>query len=578
MIKIEFTEEMPINGTGILCFYNYSPINISGWKNIDLREIIREKEDEWLSELDSWHIDISNRAIRYSEWWPLASGSRIHIWSNQTKFSFKSLFYALAILELKKRYPNQLIRVISAPREVTNYINNSSVSKSKITSILQSINFYTNLIKKLTKLIFIIVLNKKKFPKKKHLIIFSTLLLGARLDNFSDHYYGNIFSNSTNKNSENKSWIYSDLLLNYSGIRKKLISINRDAYFLIDFLDINDLLKSLIRSIRARTCFSKILNNVKSQKIGELEINSFENQFLLNMVINASIFIDLIHYQAWKKILNKLDPKALIYPYEEKTTERAMLLAIKACKTEIVSVGFAHAAYSKGHLYLRNFKNNIMPKPNYIALTGESAKNYFVKLGYPEEKLVVIGSPRYKELNKKNIDKAEKCKNKILFIVGHGFEMLNFATMLSSKSEILKDYELLIRRYPYGWIKEQDIAEKKLREYGVKYIITKGLLSDEINNSGIIFYDSSSAGIESSLYGKITIQINLSEILDTKHFIDNQVIKCNNIEELLIRLEKIRSINYENYKKLANQQREVSINLYSPVNINNIKKVLSFDL
>jgi hypothetical protein len=337
------------------------------------------------------------------------------------------------------------------------------------------------------------------------------------------------------------------------------------------------LLISLIRSIKARINFSKISRDIKSNSIGNLEINSFENKFKLNMIINTSIFLELIHYQAWQNILTRLEPEALIYPYEEKTTERAMLLAIQTKKSDVVSVGFAHAAYSKGHLYLRNFKNRSIPKPNYIALTGEVAKNFFLKLGYPEKKLVIIGSPRYKEVEINNVDRAKKYKNKILFIIGYGFEMLNFATMLSNKITMLEDYELFIRRYPHGWFKEQDLAEKKLKEYGVKYSITKGLLADEIINSDIILYDSTSAGIESSLYGKITIQINLSEILDTKHFIDNGLIKCNNIEELIIRLENIRKNNNKSYQLYADQQREICKNLYSPINMNNIKSILSIN-
>jgi hypothetical protein len=575
---IQFLKNYPSNGKGFLCCYDYDPINIDGWKTVDLRTIISEKEDEWLSQIDGWHRIISNNAISLSKWWPLSSGSRLHIWSNGTRLSFKSLFFALALHELKKRYPNNSVRVVGAPNEVQIYLNQSSLKPSSDFS-LSAFYFYIEVLKKLLFYLILLMFKKKKKIEKVRVLVVSMILGKKRENDIEDHFFGNIFSGLIKKREKKLGWFYINPLIRNDGFKKFNCDDEKIKYYIGDFIDFAKLIKCFLIALNTRKIFKNLLDMNSKAKIGGLLIKTFDNDFKIGLIINSSIFEELIQYEVWIDLLKTLEPKFLIYPYEEKTAERAMLLAIKDNRANINSIGFAHAAYSKGHLYLRSSFDINIPKPKTIAVTGESAENFFIKLGYSPKKLAIIGSPRYKESSIYINSSIFIRRQRLLLLIGHGFELINFSLMISRQKGLLDNYEFTIRRYPYAWIKEQDKAEEKLREHGINFNVSYGSLADEIKKTDIVIFDSTSAGIEAALCGKIVIQLNLSDILETNHFILKndlkKMYKCNSLEEMTLVLNSISLQDTEGYQTIASEQRDICQKLYSPLDYCKLDELLN---
>jgi len=575
--NIKFSKKLPTHGIGILCNYNYDSFEISGWENFDLRRIINEKESEWLVELDIWHLNLSNEAIKLTKWWPLSAGSRMHIWSNGTKLSFKSLFYALAIYELKKRNPNKLIMVVGAPKIVENYFIKFDLVKKNI-FICENTIFYLKIVKKFLYFLVLLALTTKNKISKVNLLITTMNLNIENFQKTGDHFFGKIFSNLESNSDKKLAWLYSDLDLSNNKHKKLLNEINKNIYFSVNFLKLSILIKSFRTAIHVRKEFRKLMRNEFKFYIRELNLGIFEYLYINNLIINNSIFDELVHYEIWTQILKTMSPNFIVYPYEEKTMERAMHLAILDNGNKILSIGFAHAAYSKGHLYLRGFKNKTIPKPSLIAVTGPIAKDLFIKLGYPSEILTTIGSPRYRSYIESSTTYTTRSK-KILLLIGHGFELMNFSKLLTKQKGVFSEYQLSIRRYPFGWKIEQDEAEKRLNELEINYIIADGVLSEEINKVDIVIFDSTSAGIEAVLGGKIVVQLDLAETLESDQFnglmIGGKFNKCKNIDDLISILNYIFLQKPDEYKRFAHDQRQICEKLFAPIDQDKLYKLLT---
>jgi hypothetical protein len=579
---IEFSEKLPKKGTGILCFYNYNFVEISGWENFDLRNIINERDDEWLKEIDTWHLNLSHSALKISKWWPLSAGSRLHIWISDTEVSFKVLFNVLALYELKKRNPNKIIMVVGAPKEIQLYFLERAQVSRKISEIFANINYFKRLFIRLTCLTISLAKNKKNIPKMADVLINSLTLNLNTLQANKDHFFGSLFLNFHDYDRKKIAWFYSDHLTSYNKQRK---ASNRSKkkinFFAGDFLDLKILYKSLLNTLKTRKLLTNLYHNKTQLIIEDLNLGLFEDKFIKNLIVNSLMLDEFVHYEIWRRVLNEVTPKLIVYPYEEKTMERAMQFAIQDTGSNAVSIGFAHAAYSKGHLYLRGYENKDIPKPNLIAVTGVIAKNQFIKLGYPAEKLVVIGSPRHQKLIENDFSPLVNNRKKLLLLIGHGFELINFSNFLLHHKGMLNNYELFIRRYPYGWIKEQNIAEKRLNKLGVRYARANDALVEEIKKADIILYDSTSAGIEAVLSGKIVIQLNLAQTLESNHLYDENVNgifkKCQNVEELILSLNYYSLLGPVDYRSALHDQRIICENLFSPIDQKKLEEILTIN-
>ena len=95
--------------------------------------------------------------------------------------------------------------------------------------------------------------------------------------------------------------------------------------------------------------------------------------------------------------------------------------------TEITSVGFAHAAYTKGHMFTQFF--DLMPEniPEKLAVTGKEAGAFFQRNGIAKSKIVVVGTDRFHRLTpglpatlcmRAKTGPAEKTASSVYFLPG----------------------------------------------------------------------------------------------------------------------------------------------------------------
>ena len=127
-------------------------------------------------------------------------------------------------------------------------------------------------------------------------------------------------------------------------------------------------------------------------------------------------FIDnLIIFRAFRRISKLGQIEKIIYPFENKSLEKLMLLALGNIKT----IGYQHSSVSPRHFSLILSKDEIKinPLPEKIVTIGEITKNWLIDVGnFPEEIIetgVYLRGNRTLKLRKRYFDKKNP---KLLFV------------------------------------------------------------------------------------------------------------------------------------------------------------------
>jgi len=594
--RIIFSDELPDEGSGTLIHYDHESILRDGWVTYDVRETVSLYEDEWLSAIGLWHRKLSENASKLTPWWWLNSGSRLVVWGSEVTFSLKPILFALAIIKLSSNSSSSSIWIVGAPDELIEYITewinkenffevenklqntNTNVSNSWL---LSSVFFYYKLIKQVIYFIMRTGFHRKKQIGTASVIVNSTVLDSNLIDTIGDHYFGRMLDGIKGVINTDVVWLYNDVVIDKIKTVSKLTALDKRALFVSDSFCWSDVWFALRNALKLHNCLKDLSINPPSLLIDGIEFKKFSIDYMNNFVLQYISFFEFIIYRQTKRILSETKASVLIYPYEEKTIERAMLMAAKEIPHYVKTIGFAHAAYSKGHMYIKQDSMGEPPRPEFIAVTGDMSRKRFENAGVLRSKLIITGSPRYHSRVNEYKNNLVSRRKKLLFIVGLGFEMRIFSEIICSSPSILDEYELYIRRSYHSWFKEQDAAEERMQAAGIAYTCVNGDLATQIDKSDIVVFESTSAGLESSLRGKLVIRLNLSDIIKTKHFIgksfDKDVKYCHNAKDFMKELKRLSSLSHDELNEIANQQRELARSVFSPIDESAIENLIIND-
>ena len=442
---------------------------------------------------------------------------------------------------------HNLSRLDFVPLAGLNYKNfykiNSSLSifyKSLMFDLLKIIKF----------LIFSFHRNKKVI--KKNILIYEKIFLNN--DKMKNFYFDGLFNSS----------IFSEIVISLDSNNQK----KKNQIPIYNLVTPFDVIVSLIISIRSLLNIYLLIkktfrNNKKNKKFW------IEFFYMKERIFN--IFISNIIFKALNKKLyaNKL----IIFPYEEKTYERAIAKVGNKLKNDNI---YGYILNPRHHLasYDKAWKKLNIPRVSRYLFCGEYYNKIFKNLKRSNRvpsKLNVIGSKKSKLKHSKIIN-----DRKFLFLLSHENELINFFKMIYSNHELLK-YKFTIRDYPNNPLTNIDTL---INNYKLNNIVSlskrnNSLFEDCKNMRGVIF-SATSAGIEAINYGKIGIWVDLSEIGMNPIF-DNikNYFPSNTSEDLARNLNNIQNFNLNKYKKILNSQRRINKKFYSRIRKDNIKTILN---
>jgi hypothetical protein len=533
----------------------------------DLKKIINIYYDKWLNDAKKIHLFLSkNYSKKTGKYWWLTDSSRFILWKTKSEYSLKDYLYSRAIIKLIEDDQQQSNFIIIAGNfSIFSYIkknfsqnyilkNNDLNIKNKNLLYAVLIQITKNIILNIIFAVIFIVQIKfvKKIDKFKNFkkAIVSIAINEKIIKERNDHFFGKMF----NQYKNDFLWIYSDIPKSKKSIIKFINNSKRKHIFALDFGDLISIFESYFEYLMfyLRIIFSY---RILKKKLNNNFWQFYYEEYFFNKLIFENIFYEIYLYKIYKKIFKLLKINKIVLPYEESSWQKSIILASQ--NYNHILYGYAHASHTQAHKFFFTKNDNINPpRPNKILVTGKIPRLNFLNLSYNKNDLIIIGSGKFHK--KRNIYNHKKIKKpKILFICGLGFEIINFSKFLKCRKEFFSKYELFIRENPHSWASETKIAKKIFYQKGIDYKVSNLSLIQDVITSKYILFETSTAGFEAILLGRLGMQINITDNIFSDHF--NDINRKNlkyfmDFEDLEKGLKKYESFNVEEYNSYVDKQ------------------------
>jgi hypothetical protein len=580
-MKIRFCQTLPESGTGLYAHYEHKRIHAEGWQILDVRAAAAHHRAAWSKSLFEWHSELCRRASKLTPLWWLSPGSRLTAWYPA---DLKPLFFALAIADAAANAPQTQICVIGAPEDVCEFLEEwreGSCPRQLSHSPQPTRPAHPlRLLLSLAARILMRHLRPEPVLKDIRTIAFSYTLRGDIFTQQDDHYFGKSLDGING--AEHTLWVYYlDFLSDLKPISAYLKEQGRRHAFYFDFLTLSDL--SSINSIAYDTIdkLEPLSEDLPPLKIGGRSSLAFARKYFRDCVLKQPPIIEISVMRAFENLLKQTSVQNIVYPYEEKGIERAVLMAADKNTDTPRTIAFAHAVYNDGHFYLRSQR---MPSPpptaKHIAATSAESGRWLGELsGRDKEVDSAFGSPRFpQETSIRPPSPHFPQTLRILFLTGYGCELGLLADMAERMPELFDGCELLVRTYPYGWSEQLAGDEERLRRAVGTLRCESGSLEEQIEWCDVSLFASTSAGFHCMLRGRPTIHVDLHDhfALDPLSGRDTEgvVSHCPDEAALKESLQAIKAMSRAEYEKSARAHMKFAAGFYAPLDLDKISKEL----
>jgi hypothetical protein len=274
--------------------------------------------------------------------------------------------------------------------------------------------------------------------------------------------------------------------------------------------------------------------------------------------------------------------RTIVYPYEEKGVERAWLMAARS--HELTTAGFAHAAHTRWHLALRtrDAADATPPQPTRVLATGERARVFLVTWARkPAATTIAVGSPRHRgPLAGRRSASARRRGLRALVIGGHGFELGQLANLVAAHAAFGPGDDVLVRTYDYAWAAAQADGVRRLAASVPGLRVGAETLDEQLAWADVAIFDSTTAGLQAMLAGRLAIRVALHDVFDTEPLQGAAGIfaRCRSGEELAAALAIARELDDASYDAWAERQRALAESILSPLDADALVRTLGSDV
>ena len=590
-MKLHLVITLPDSTKGYYSDYYSRETNTKNtWTFLNVKQQSDKSQKEILDSYLEWHQSISEEShnIVGNQWWMMQE-SRLISWHPDI---YEPIVYAACLSRLCSEKNIDEIYILNLPRIAERYLEEfghelvysdkesykknytkglTNIVHSNIQLFLHIFKQIGSFIKTKMKLYFINeAITMQDINNESYDLIVSQVSNNHKTDYIQDHFFGSIKKSFVLKNNYPLIWVLRPMSYGREVVKQHIELLKRNGFkalILERHLTIIDVLFAIFREVYTHKKIRKHFINFEPISIFGFKSNIFIQEFFDR---DTRVIDGFIFSRFFRKLIKKMNLNQVIYPYEEKVSERAILQNIQTLDRRIVTIGYQHASTNQSHLFLQ-YNDNILqsPKPNKIYTTGISQKDLLCNYwNWPENKVKVLGSFRFHEkhpISKFSADSMKK--SKVLLIIGQGYELARFEEIIKNNYHIFEDIELMIRPYPYSWVNQQKDTLLKISKDFSELKVSEKTFEEDVLWSDYTLSCSSSSGIESILLGRINAYINLNNYLIQDPYIDKfdekAIFRINSIYDLQGFLNFAKKLNADRYNTILNSQIDNAKKIYS---------------
>lgn len=370
--------------------------------------------------------------------------------------------------------------------------------------------------------------------------------------NTSDTYFGDLplkFSNDD-----------SNVIVCICAGKQVVFNRKSNVIALESFSDISDVLRAWLSSIAQGFAIS-----FSAPRVGKDLLTYELSKFIRNMEVKKGDFF----YQSFlsltfKNLFSILKPSILVYPFENRSWEKLLLLSAYEAKC-LKTIGYQHSSITPRHLSLKISKGefNVKEYPNKIITVGRFTFEW-LKNNSPviADRLIIGGSLR-KVQSKLTLPESKG----ILVAISSSFYEAKRILLVINKLSKKTNYHipLIIRPHPSINI---DLLFNSMT-WPISTVLSKNKeLSKDILESHVIIYSSSTVSIEGMVSGRLPIFLNIGDYPSGDPLLGKAIFSASSPEEIISILKKI-----DGFSKIELKEKQKKIIKFSQQYLYDIKSV-----
>ena len=527
------------------------------YSKIDLVQNIKKQYGEvWAKEYSSW-IASQNNCWASLRWWAYSLTAKNLLSSPLAE----DYFTVRAIVNLIENTSATRIYVTGISQSQTSaldaHFSRHGYKTIRKSCIIRSVEYafkiililLRNLYQLMSAYIGFFAVNQKNIKPNISTCYFT--YMDKPITNKEDNYFGRLFQDWINEEIKCLAYICKPyrnkrLILNSSDFKDYLILFEYLTMF--DYLSVSFV---FLKELFGIAFFNKYYKN--ENKTFQAAVLHFA---LLHDLSYGGYVYHLLTYRAVFRIMQKMKPDKFIYPYENKSIEKMILLAIKNVDETIEVFGYQHTSITPRHLTLLFEENEIKhtPLPDKIITCGSLPANYLEKNGNYPKRIFINGCALRQRWGKKfrrnNYDRFRvlvslSSSKQELHDVLHFFmkiinEDVRYIVAFRPHPHINLPMSLLADEY-HSWIKDNilDFSHTDLEE--------------NLKWCDAVVYVSSTVALDALLRGKPVLHISTNEIISSDPLLDIEGLRLyqsiNNSSEFRFAVDEILNLSEDEYQK-----------------------------
>jgi hypothetical protein len=406
---------------------------------------------------------------------------------------------------------------------------------------------------------------------RTRVLFYSHVLEGGSFAAVGDHFFGAMLDVAE---ARGRDEVLLGLFLHADADRpaaeRALRARGRRACFVLDHLRLVDIAwtaRQLLHCVRA---FGREPPELAPLRIGGWASRSFASHYFVREVRRWLPVTELAMYRAMRRLLAASGARTVVYPYEEKGVERAIVRA--AAETGGVrTLAYGHPVHTRAHLALRTRRGAPNPPaPDGLLVTGPEAARFLVEWGgKAPARVVAVGSPRHLTPRPRTGGRRESgVRLRVLVVVGHAFEVTGFANLVQARPDLAESHDVLVRSYRFNWHDEQAAAIRRLHTFAPSIRVDdRESLVDQLAWCDAVVFESTTVGVQAMLAGRLAVHTTLHDVFPADPLLghDGVFARCGGADELAEALAQAAALGEEEEARIVARQRELAVAILAPL-------------
>ena len=313
---------------------------------------------------------------------------------------------------------------------------------------------------------------------------------------------------------------------------------------------------------------------------GDTRIDGLDMRHLLERAVRTTVrsgayFMSLRVYYGARQLARTVRVTRCLYPYENRSLEKMLLLAVKGTSPETRMVGYQHASVTPSHINftLQENEARVTPLPDLVLTTGEMTKVWLERQGnYPPHLFKAACALRQgNSAHHEPKVRGQRLSNLLVALANNVEEYVGTLSLLESAFAAEDGINVRVRPHPTIPLKAA-LQVAPLARPGF-YSESTGTLSEDLDWAHVVLYASSTVGLEAVAMGIPAVYLDLGNFLHTDPMFGWEEFKWSAAEpeELRSAIRRIESIPDDRFRELQRAAQAYAASYLSPVTASSIR-------